>query len=428
MRIGRPACVGLAIGANEIVLAFRGNDVVRASYTSLETLSGFLQKVQSELELRRAVVCAAILPPLVDVRAVELPALKPNEIRSVLTHHARRYFPYWREPLVTAWRPASDREQNASLRILAAATPETIAEALQTAVDSVGWTLDDVVPAHASWLVVAHHDSRAGDTFSVQLDDRLVQFGLSSGKLSDVRTAKDGLLKSAPSESGLGKPVDDPAEAAARYAFQGRRFGWSLVPERTRALRRKQYRKQLASGAGFVIVLLVLSGTLELWGLKREIGLVTERRAAVAGEVSAAAAQLEALHEPEAFIFQIDSVAATRHRWTPAIADLTINLPRDSHLLALFVSGDSMIVDVRGPSGDSVYSALQSTPGVQAVHSLPADASSDEVSGGDAFRFLIRFSSPSDPATVVGGPSADLNQGSSRSQGELTVQTWQVLR
>src|SRR5690606_5416602 len=105
----------------------------------------------------------ALLPSLCEARIVELPPVGPAETDALLRRNATRYFLAGGRDLVVGGSrfPGSD---DGSGPVLVAAAPSDLLEAARAAVESRGWTLESVTPAHAAWLAVLEQRLRlAGD-------------------------------------------------------------------------------------------------------------------------------------------------------------------------------------------------------------------------------------------------------------------------
>ncbi|HWV58916.1 MAG TPA: hypothetical protein VNZ57_15790 [Longimicrobiales bacterium] len=184
------ARLSLAIGAEEVVAVAGGGRVVvsplalpaqgDASPALAEALANVATRLGEVGQGEGVAVDVALLPPLVDVRLVDLPPLAPDEAESVLQRSASRYFlggtvarvigvatpvhgPRRRErpggskvadPVSHAASQAGD-DSGARPPVLAAAAPAALVEAVHRAVVGNGWRLNRIVPAHAAWLAAA---------------------------------------------------------------------------------------------------------------------------------------------------------------------------------------------------------------------------------------------------------------------------------
>jgi hypothetical protein len=386
--------VGIAIDDREIVLVNASDgSVSRMPYGGLEALKGSLQELCRAHGGARIVATVALLPPLVDVRAVELPRLKPDEVEAVLANHSRRHFPAARTAQVTAWRSCPGGAAGAPLTILAAAVPSSWPEALHQALSDLSWNLCDIIPAHGAWLAAADRTAGPNTKLQIQLHDRVVQLTIEAGRATDVRTiAKRPDSATASDDPSTTVLTGDPALVAALHAAKGRKFGWSLVPDAIRIARRKRLHVRIALTCGFAAMSLVLAGSLELWGIQRELDAVREAREGISGDLATISAKRDSLTRLDALMAQVDSVAVFQRPWSTVITTVTEALPPSSYLNTLTASGDSVVLDGVAISVDEVRRSLAVMPGAAAVVARTTDETPLSVGEPlEPFRFVVRL-------------------------------------
>ncbi|MEJ2218703.1 MAG: hypothetical protein P8099_19110 [Gemmatimonadota bacterium] len=219
--------VALAVwpGAPPLRLPIRGPDSLADAMGAIrEAVAG----EASARDRRRPPVRVRVVfvPPLADVRRIELPRLRMEETGAVLARHPGRYFPAARDPQVVAWSPL-ERPTGGSQRLLAAAVPTVWVEAARDAVLAAGGLPDDAVPAHPAWAAAGAVRGVRDGVVLVDLDARAVVVALRGGRVADAAAlpANDTALVESRlrelAEEGATVRLDgDPAKIAAVNAFR----------------------------------------------------------------------------------------------------------------------------------------------------------------------------------------------------------------
>lgn len=432
----------LSVGRDRAVLVVpdgtaRHLAMAAAEPAALEELSTVLERLADERRPTR--MAWTLLPPLVDVRQVQMPRLRPEETTAALERHAGRYFPAAREDQVVAWRTV-ERPEGAPAHLLAAAAPVAWLERVRSVIAGAGFRPDDPVPATEAWLAAARaaHPPLATGAVVVSYGDRVVVVGARDGLVVDaavlpagaedrqvdrLREMADGgpvvvlgdgvgraALETALVERpGVGLevvqgPREDGAVLAARYADH-RELALVSPMERTRRRRREQ---GLARGMwAATLALVVLAGLLELWGVNRELGVIRAERAERADAVSAAMAERDAVDALHSTVVLVDSLERTAPAWAGLVADLADHLPADAHLAALRGEPDSVSIEGVAADAAGVFAALRRVPGVHEVRAR-APIRRQEEAGGAVERFSLAARLGDSP----GVPRTDDGEGS----------------
>jgi hypothetical protein len=128
--------------------------------TSLSPAAGWsdlapaLEEIRGALAPHAVTLHVALLPPLVQLRRIELPRLSEDEVRAVLSRDAHRYLlepPA--APLAAAWPLRSGRKS--PVPYLAAFADADLVASVHTAAALAGFRAVRVLPAHAAWEVGA---------------------------------------------------------------------------------------------------------------------------------------------------------------------------------------------------------------------------------------------------------------------------------
>lgn len=168
--------------------------------------------------------------------------------------------------------------------------------------------------------------------------------------------------------TGTGRTVEvarprknEPLPADVATAVGAARTGWSdlqlLSPGRRAARRRRDRRRASVLGL-LAVLLLVLAAALHLVDVRREIGAVEARRAAIAPTVTQALhvrATLDSSHQRLVALKRLDS---SRILWTPWFTALAQALPRASYVRAFAAGSTEVRLRVRAGSAADVMTAL----------------------------------------------------------------------
>ncbi len=165
-------------------------------------------------------VRVALLPPLVEVRFVSLPPLRPEEARMVLRRDVARHVPgmggVTRGSVVVGVGPHQTRPDGTGGRMVAVAS-QGFAEALLSTLRVNGFEPRFLAPALAGWGVAGA--GAGADLVAVEEEDTLYLAGVSEGRVASVRRlprlrakgAHPGLDPRAPSGSDPDLPLEaDP--------------------------------------------------------------------------------------------------------------------------------------------------------------------------------------------------------------------------
>lgn len=339
-----------------------------------------------------ASVVVALLPPWADVRVVNLPPLSRGEVERILRRDVARYFLGGDEPREVSVRVpkgAGRTKGPGGQKVLAAAVAEPLLEALRAAGESVGWSLEAVVPAHGAWVAAVRGggDARVegvvavvgevahlirlegGDPVSVRqvpVEDReavaaalgggpgrVVVFGAPGVReaLRETLAAKGWVV------GGNGRGwVGSGEEAAAAFATNGllRLLPTSMRRERAERARRWAWR---LGGAG--VALAVAAAGVQLWGLHRELAAVQARRAELRSEVAPLLAARDSLELLRGRVESIATLTRSAPSWTRSLVDLAATLPPDAYLTGFFASGDTVELAAAGARAGEAIQALR---------------------------------------------------------------------
>lgn len=414
---GRVVHVGVGLGADRIVAVVFATRLTRtlgptwsrALSDSPGTIEGWsdlaiaLREMHTALGASRGMVHLALLPPLVQVRNLQLPRLNAEDRRRVLSRDASRYFLGARAPQVVASRVIG-RNRASPQSVLATAVPASFVERLSSLVTECGWTLGSLTPAHSglaeagSILGLSAGTGRA----IVVGDDTAEILEIVRGSLVGVRRCPAGAEVSAlaaPLPDGQSRAPDhalvvlgacleerglvhrlktaghrlitpaaeggtDPAAIAARFAGTP---ALELVPEGMWAERRRWSRQLSRRLWGIAASLLLLAGALEAFGKQRELTAVLSARTALHSRVAKALIAREGIEELQTRLGTLAQAEGSATRWSLVLGRVASRLPRDAHLALFRGHDDSLALGGEAQHAVGVFEALQRAPGFVGV-------------------------------------------------------------
>jgi Fimbrial assembly protein (PilN) len=410
--IGRGARVGIALSGTELCATWRAGaelSVFRTPVTAYPGDNGEwpgLVAALGELAVsmggaRGRRLAVALLPPLVEVRRLDLPPLGEAEIAQLLARSAGRYFVGARGPQTAgALVPRGRRDRQGA--VLAAAAPARMLNALHTAARDAGWRVSSVVPAESAWAAAAialwPESARRPSQLLVHEGERTALVELEQGRAANVRrfragdadvdlaagaigdaagrgttnsVAGFGLAGRDALRRGLsGRGIDvkgasgawrDRAESpdVMAAAFADRTAGPWIVTEAVRAEQRVRVSRATLAVAAAAVVLFVASAGIELWGVKRDLSAVRTERSAIRSQVSATLVGRTSVEDAYRRAAALAAAERTAPHWAPVLAALSARVPDDAYLTAVHVHGDSLVVDGLATSAARVFDAIE---------------------------------------------------------------------
>lgn len=424
--------IAIALGDRSVTAVVGGRDSMRTLAVSLgDAVSGdtvamaferLADRITAEAgnETAGARVHVALLPPLADARLVRLPPLRRSEAEAVIRRDAARHFLGGTSPRIISVISASNGEGNGNgnTAFLAAAAESAVVEAVSAAARRVGWRLEGVAPAHGAWLA-----SAAGyDAVLAVLDDAVHILRMDGRRCTAVRRAPASLpteiLESVGPTPGRAMVF---AETSARGSLTAvlETAGWDvdsgrlstavevaaanvarsrleLEPPGVAAERVKRARRNAARAVATAGVLLVAAAAMELWGAHRELAAVQAERAAIRAEVEPLLATRDSIDTITRESETVRSLETTSPRWTRALFDLALLLPRDAFITSLHTVGDTVVVEATGASAGAALQALRqagSLAEIRLVGTIERDLE-DGATATERFRFSARLEPP----------------------------------
>jgi hypothetical protein len=449
LRFQQPLRIGLALAADRMTavrLGRRGS----VTHVHVRTLAagpgGWLDLSEALSELKTvfggqmATVSVALLPPLVQVKRLELPPLGQDELERVLTRDAVRYFlDGGGRKVIGACRLRS--EGTARRGVLAAAADADLIEQVYREIGRLDWTVSGLVPAHSAWATHAGQrwDSPRKTGWVAILgvaSVELIHAGGSAvlfirrlpatGSADEIAAELAAVIRQSSPDPGqplmvLGEsalrrgfqnalqthgvvtlpaedspdPEADPHTVAAACAQFG---GVELIPEPVAREQRRRAgvftRNALVASFGFLLA----AAGLERLGLERELHQITARRAELSGRVTQAMTVRDATENLAGWLEVIDQAQRSARPWSAILGTVAQALPKDAHLVAWHASVDSLRMEGQAQRATAVFESLQQAPGIGGVRAEAPIQQEVRDTGPPIERFLLGARLTSVPA------------------------------
>ncbi len=388
----------------------------------------------------------SLMPPLAEVRAVDMPPVRDDEAERVLTRAAGRYFVTARQPQIIgiAQRERSTRKPGAARHVVAAAAPARLIAAIRGAAREAGWAVESIAPAESAWastatafwptfgsgvalVVVAHRDrtdllrlergrlasvrrfrpaSDDGDAIAVALrgarDDaaaKIAILGARDERSEMVRAlVARGIDAIAPDPRPGRAP--DPEILAAEFAVgasgpafrtEDARAAWSAAAWRATAL--------VAAAAAVIIV---AGAALKLWGVHRQLEMVRAQRAQLASRLSATLIGRTSVEAVTRNVGGLNAVERSAPAWAQTLVRLTTAIPDGAYLTAFRTRGDSIVVEGLAEQASDVFNAMEQIPQLANVRAGAPVRRELQDDTTPLERFTIIALQPSPSALVAG--------------------------
>jgi hypothetical protein len=368
------------------------------------TLTTALGDLSRRLGSTGGTLAVSLLPPLTEVRRLELPPLRDDELQRVLARGASKYFVTAKTPQVVGASVAGRRTRGLPTPIIAAAASTRLIGALRNAAEATGWTVEVVSPAEDAWAAAAialwPTFARQSAHVIVAHDDRTDLLQLEDGRLAGVRRFRGGAMDaqmiaevigssngarvgafgaaaprrqliSAMSALGVNAqlPVgewasiaDQPELVAAHFAGEG--TGLTLRSEETVAFERARLRTMTFKIAAAAAAMFVVAAAVEFWGVHRQLAKVREERERIRPQIASTMVGRTTVDAAYRHLSALASIERTAPHWSQVISTLTEAIPEDAFLLAVRTRNDSVIVDGLAERARRVFDALEKANGL----------------------------------------------------------------
>lgn len=371
------------------------------------TLSRAFAGLRGQLDVEAIDARVALLPPLVELKTLELPWVGREKLTAMLESRSTRHFLSASGKDVVAIAPMSST-RNSPVRVAATRVSRDLIESMLAAAEKAGWRMETVV---SGYDVLARHwvetaDGAAAEEFvGALLRDEVAEFvHVARGRACCVRrmcrARFDPDRPPAPMACGAEPTVAlPPHDARDLVGDVAARMAEVVSPElslpETRASRRSVGRRIGAFLLAAAAVALLVAAGVSRWGVSRELEAVRTARASIRPEVESLLAERRQLATLEEGLGLLTSLERTAPDWPLLLEDLARRVPTDAHLVWMQASADSLRIEGTARDASAVLEALR---GSDAISRVRAEAPFErvETERGERERFRLA-------ADVVGG-------------------------
>jgi hypothetical protein len=356
-------------------------------------------------------LAVALMPPLTEVRRLDLPPVKSQDLRQLLSRNAGRYFLTAREPQYVG--TIGRGTHNSTAPVVGAAASARLVKAIYSAARQCGWIVEGVTPAEIGWQaaalslwptfsrghshVLVHHPDR---TDLLQLEDGgligvrrfragAIDADLIAAALSEARSngapPRVGILGNTEQRVALARTLSrdvvivshPPAEWIARAgdpmliaaSFVTPDEGLTLRTESAAELRAVRGRRLTLSIVAATVVLLLLAAVFELWGAKRELAAVNTERARIRPQLRAILASESSFEASNRKLTALFAAQQQSPYISGVIASVTDALPEDAYILSFKARRDTLFLDGLAKHAAGAFDALATAPYLANVQS-----------------------------------------------------------
>ena len=404
------------------------------------SLTSALADLARTLGVTGGTLAVSLVSPFTEVRRIEFPPVRDEDVQRLLSRGASRYFVSARAPQIVGASLAARRARGAPTSVIAAAASARLVAAIRHSAQQAGWTVETVAPAEGAWVaaalaiwpaftrqssVLVAHDDR---TDLLQIGDgRLVAVRRFRGGGADAAMIADALGQGAPvgvvgsvaprrelagALASVGVTAKLPAgewsnatECAESLAaqFAGSDLGPVLRGEDSLIVEQSRARTRTWQMAGVAAMLFVLAAAIELWGVHHQLALVRAERARIRPEIASTMVGRTTVDAAYRHLTTLNDVAQTAPRWSSVIASVSDALPDEAYLMALRTRDDSVIVDGLADHAARVFDALETAKGLTGVRAAAAvrrELQDDGTVALEHFTIAARVATPA-PSTTL---------------------------
>jgi hypothetical protein len=421
---GKRVRTGVALSLTELVAAdvrLPGGDAWRVPLDPPDSngggwpsLASGLRQLAEKLGVLDGRIVVALMPPLTEVRRLDLPPLKREQVLQLLARNANRYFVGAREAQVVGTSIPKRTPRAGPVPVLGAAASARLVRTIVSAAHDAGWTVDGVVPAEVGWSaaaaaiwpslsrgvshVLVHHDDRTdllrmenGALAGVRrfrvgsLDAQLIADALSDARSNGTAprvgslgsaAPRQELIRALPRESAIvnspstewSASAADPMVAAATFVRADDAL--TLLTEDAAEVRARAGRRLTATIFAASLLLLVGAALIELWGVKRELSSVQAERERLRPQLQSTLAGRSTFETSNRKLTALFEAQRETPYLSGVIASVTDALPEGAYLLSFRARRDTLILDGLAKNSGQAFSALEAIPGLANVKSV----------------------------------------------------------
>jgi len=412
------------------------------------SLASALSDLARTLGVTEGTLDISLMPPLTEVRRLDLPPLTDAELQRLLARNASRYFVNARGPQIVGASAAARRVRGRPAPVVAAAASTRLVVSIRAAAQQAGWTVEGVSPAESAWagaaLALWPAFARQNSYALIAHDDRTDLLQLEEGRLAAVRRFRAGSADAAmiadtvgPSArvgiagtptarrelnvalTGQGLTTSGPsgewAAAAERgdllaAQFAGGEVGPTLRTESSIALERDNARKATWTILGTAAALFVVAALIQLWGVHHQLDIVRAERAKIRPQLSSTLVGRTTVEATYRHLAALSDAERSAPQWSGVIGQLSESVPEGAYLAAIHARGDSLLVDGLAAHAARVFDALEKTHGLIEVRAASPVRRELQDGGGTLDHFTISArvprQAPVELTSPAGAPSA----------------------
>jgi hypothetical protein len=408
-------------------------------------LTSAFAELARTLGVTQGTLSISLMPPFTEVRRLEFPPLKDEEIQRALSRQASRYFVAAKTPQIVGASLNGKRVRGAPVSVVAAATSARLIGAIRTAAEQTGWTIEMMAPAESAWAAAAialwPSFAKSSSFALVTHDDRTDLLQLTDGRLVGVRrfrsgggdapmiadtvgpAARVGVLGSVTQRrelsaalNALGVSVTPPsgewsvaAERPDHLAaqFSGSEVGPVLRSEDAVRLDAAKARRATWMVAGAAAALFLVSAGVELWGVHHQLDRVRAERDRIRPEISSTMVGRTTVDAAYQHLATLNAIERAAPQWSSVIATLTEALPDDAHLLAIRTRDDSVIVDGVADHAARVFNSLEKSRQLTGVKSAAAVRREIQEGGSEALEHFVIAARVAAPPSSTTAPASN---------------------
>ena len=415
--------------------------------TGWPALTSALADLAREVGATEGTLAVSLMPPLTEMRRLELPPLRDDEVQRLLSRNASKYFVNARTPQLVGATAAGRRVRGAPSPVIAASASARLIAAIRAAAQQAGWDVVGIAPAESAWAAAAVAlwplFARQTAYALIAHDDRTDLLQIEHGSLVNVRRFRPGaadapmIVDTVGREARVGvagvaqmrrelsaaltslgvkpsTPIGDWAAAAERgdllaAHFAGSEIGPVLRTEDAVTLERDRARKATWTIVGATAALLVTTALIGLWGVHHQLDLIRAERARIRPQMATTLVGRTTVDAAYQHLATLNTVERASPQWSAVIADLTESVPEDAHLLAIRARDDSLIIDGVADHAARVFDAVEKSNGLKDVRAASPVRRELQQEGGALEHFTIaaRVIHPSSsPVTSAANASA----------------------
>lgn len=410
----RRTAVGLAIapgGLTAVVRRGENGEPAMSATTDIDALTASslalaFRALAEEIGTGSIVAHVAILPPLVELKTLQMPPVRRDKLNELLEARITRSFLTGAEDAVVAAEPVG-RRRGSPVRVAATCTPEKLVESVLEAADEAGWVIRSIASGYDAVAAAASRlapDEARELTVPLVHDDIVEWLHVVEGRACCVRRGHGGSGAAAsPRAPACGAEAVANIDAldasrsahlgvfAARHAHLAR--GTELVPRAVRTARTRAGRRAGFSLLATVAVVLIIAAWAELQGIDRELHIVQEARAGIATQVEAVLAQREQLATMDRGLALLSTLETSAPDWTTVLADVADRLPDDASITWMHGLADSLKFEGTARDASGVLESLRSSRVLSRVRAdAPFERESTERGEVERFRLAAEIS------------------------------------